>query len=58
MIDYDEELQKDEDDVVLLHSSTSNTVAPRDDMLETVLSVSHLTYFEFKLKALNKLENK
>lgn len=58
MIDYDEELQKDEDDVVLLHSSTSNTVAPRVNMLETVLSVSHLTYFEFKLKALNKLENK
>lgn len=45
VIDYDEELQKDEDDVVLLHSSTSNTVAPRVNMLETVLSVSHLTLF-------------
>ena len=54
MIDYDEELQKDEDDIVI----HNNTVAPRVDVdCNRVTSVSRYILFEFKkLKALNKLE--
>jgi hypothetical protein len=54
VIDYDEKLQKDEDEIVI----HSNTAAPRVDVLwPCYSSVSrYILFWIKKLKALNKLE--